>query len=184
MIRTVDDLLRRESFFTSPDKSHYGCFLPRGNPSYHGKRINPTEFKSSDPPYCATLLVGFNVGPKPKWKMNHLITAVNSYLRQKDLPLDASYGYQKGVFTHSSDKGEHVVTENSARITILRLPYSNWMKLPVKPPIFQNFCFQLAEYLCDKLIQKIIIVTISKGGEDIETRGMTGFKPLPKDLWK
>jgi hypothetical protein len=158
--------------YESPDGSKKGQFTPTGGIEVSGKCINPTDWRSKSAPYQARLLVGFNVGKEARWKMDNVVSLVREFLHKKGMPEDSSFVYQRGVYTHKEGEKEEVITEEGAQVIILKFPYSNWDKLNRRE--FAKFAYRLGEHLADELLQRSVVVEISKGGDVIETKGMLG----------
>jgi len=167
------------SVYSSPDGRARGSFVPRGNPVMAGKRINPADWESAEPPYAARFLIGFNVGKTPRWTMKDLVSRTKLFLKHHRLPEDSSYVHQAGVYTHASKRAEEVVTERGAQLIVLKFPFSEWDQLTDKQ--FETLMMALAEWLCDELIQKQIILVMSRGGIETRTYGMSGNKPYPEE---
>lgn len=178
--------------FASPDGSRKGAFHPRSNPKLHGKRPNPqnwplpVEDERSPENKCAMgkLLIGFNVGRVPTWRVEDIVKLIRAHLRRHRLPEDSSFISQTGVYTHkeeNSKKKPETIQENGCQVAIVKFPYSSWDKLSDED--FIRYCKSLAEELCDELTQKEIIVTVIKGGVEIVTCGISGVVPLPEDLF-
>lgn len=167
MKRSCSEFFDLPSVWANPGKGSKGVFRPQG--PVQGVRRNPPAWKSTTAPEAATFLVGFNVGHDAKWSMPDLIHLVKSFLKERGFPQDSSFVYQKGVYTHRQPE-LGTVTEDGARLIILKFPESDWDKIDEKQ--FQELMKTLAEEIADKLDQDEVIVIFSAGGIDKVTYGV------------
>lgn len=132
-------------------------FMP--NPrteEWHGARRNPLDDFSGDN-YAARLFVGFNVGAKPRWKLDDLMGHVREIRREQRERPDVTYITTRGVFTHKSGK---VIEEDGAQIIIFAIDE--------EPDEFIRNMGDLAEQLVQALDQEEVFLEIQKNGVQIK----------------
>lgn len=146
------------------------CAYKAGEHLYSTTRKNPPSWRDKGPTYSATLYVGFSVytgkgAAKPTWTMSDLVKLVKKVRREQVTHPDATFLYQRGVYTHEKDK--YVVTENGGQVILLNVP-------PVKRKFneFRRHVIRLAEIIARKFQQESVIVAIEKDGILIETVGV------------
>ena len=150
-----------------------GAFRPYGKLQYHGnpeqlfrelRQQNPAQ-RSRRVSAGARIIVGFNVGKKPRWSMDDLIKIVREVrIRQVGQP-DATFVAQTGMYTHhgvTAKKGV-VVTEDGAQVLIKNLPHLN-----TDESEFQEQMIELTEIIATKLKQEIVIVDYQERGISVE----------------
>lgn len=145
-----------------------GFFNPNGKMTFVGRNVdyfeNPPAWSSRSPIYAARIFVGFNVGPRPRWSMTDVVRIVKRIRRAQVGSPDATFLYQRGLYTSKRD--ESVVDEKGAQIIILNLSGA-------PPRLFRQQMIDLGEEIATKLRQEEVIVEIQKGGISKETIGVT-----------
>lgn len=150
-----------------------GMFRPQGKLQYHGDtdqlfreigHTNPAS-RSRKVSAGARIIVGFNVGKKPRWTMADLVSVVRKVrIRQVGQP-DATFVAQTGMYTHqglTAKKGV-VVTEKGGQVLIKNLPH-----LKTGEAEFKAQMIELAEEICRALKQEIVIVDYQERGLSVE----------------
>lgn len=144
-------------------------FTPIEAPKRGRKRNPPHEIWSSDSTLSARLIVGFNVGKNPYWKLEDLVTLVRDK-RISDGHPSASFIPQRGVYQHDEIDGHrHIVTEDGAQITII-CDYSDDVAAFTKEMI------DLGGYIAKMMRQESVIVEIQHNGTTLATYGV-GWEP-------
>jgi len=107
--------------YESPDGRKIGLFNPSGRVAWSGPIPNEAELWTPKL-YSARIFLGFNVGRKPTWKMGDVTEWVKRNRRAQGVAPNASFIYQKGIWTHTKgpDRGKSV-TEKSTQIVLLNL---------------------------------------------------------------
>jgi len=145
-----------------------GSFEPNGRMTLEGRHDdfeeNPAGWTSRQPIYAARIFVGFNVGPKPRWSMSDVVKIVKRIRKEQVGSPDATFLYQRGLYTSRRDAS--VVDETGAQIIILNLAGAGVRE-------FRAQMIALAEEIATKLRQEEVIVEIQRGGLSKETIGVT-----------
>ena len=102
----------------------------------------------------ARLFVGLNVGQKPMYKVDDVVTETRDFRLARKQPADASFIAQKGVYT---DRAGDLVTENSVQIIVFASPDTSL-------PDFREQMTELAKHLRRKFDQDSIIVELQDRG--------------------
>lgn len=156
----------REVRWGSPDGKTRGHFKPNGKPRVlASSRLLTPNWRSKDAPWAARLLVGFNVGEIPTYEMEDLIALVRRVREKQGAPLDSSFVYQKGIYTHHDGHG--VVTEDGAQVIILNLDPGTSRE------VFEAQMIELANVIVGEMGQETVIVEMQRGGVVQETIGVT-----------
>ena len=161
----------RQFVYHTPDRE--SVFTPIGidAPKRGRKRNPPLERWSADSTLSALLIVGFNVGLQPYWKLEDLVTLVRDK-RVKDGHPSVSFVSQRGVYQHESIDGNGpIVTEDGAQVMII-CDYSDDVAA------FTKEMTDLGAYIAMKMKQESVIVVIQHNGETLATYGM-GWEPDP-----
>jgi hypothetical protein len=155
-----------------PKTGPTGSFRPNGPMRFikldGGPSPNPIGWNALGPStVSARLFVGFNVGKKPTWSIDDLVTLVRqTRQRQKRRP-DASFVAQKGIYSHTK-KGKRpvVVEEDGAQVLIINLPGESAAK-------FRANMVALAERIVKEFQQAEVVLELQRGGLVEETMGIT-----------
>lgn len=142
-----------------------GTFRPNGTVQLVGARTaieNPAAWSSDEPLQAARLFVGFNVGAKPRWKLDDLVRVVKRARKAQGHAPDASFLVQKGIYTRKS--GE-TVTEDGAQVVVLNTEGD-------AQPAFQREMVELAEAIATTLKQEEVILELQRGGVVQRTFGV------------
>lgn len=124
--------------------------------------------------YAARLFVGFNVGAKPKWKLDDLVELVQRERAQHEVapadspgdtqhvPPDATFFATRGLFTHDEDDEDpklagKTIREHGAQVVILSI-------FGEKKKQFRENMFALAETIAREMQQASVIVEFQRQG--------------------
>jgi hypothetical protein len=149
--------------WASPDGRSNGKFVPNGRVRVGRNFVTP-NWRSSEQMFSARIFVGFNVGHDAVYSMDDIIPIVKEVRIKQGIAPDASFVYQKGMYTHMDGSG--TVTEEGAQIILLNLSGASQEE-------FTNQMIQLANVLRDRLQQEAVIVEIQQGGMVKEVIGVT-----------
>lgn len=150
----------------APDGNYRWDFKPNGRPGVlRGSRLLTPNWKTTEVPWAARLFVGFNVGHEAVYDMEDLITLVKAVRKRQGVPMDSTFIYQKGVYTHEDDHG--VVTEDGAQVIILNLDPGT------SKEVFEAQMIELANVIVDEMQQETVIVEMQQGGIVREIIGVT-----------
>lgn len=145
-----------------------GSFRPNGELTVEARGSNflenPTGWSTRQPMYAARIFVGFNVGQRPRWKMDDAVRIVKRVRKAQVGAPDATFLYQRGLYTSTQDKS--LVDEKGAQIILLNLAGASAKE-------FRAQMIELGEELATVLKQESVIVEIQKGGVSKETIGIT-----------
>lgn len=137
-------------------------FIPRGRLVYWGGKPTRATRGDAEIPVKgvatleAAIVVGFNVGGKPRWSMRDAVRVVLAAKRAAGLSADSTFQSQWGYYqpdTHSKTIGER-----GTRVILL----NSYDLLPEKR--FVAHVRTVAQALRVKLRQEEVIVTITKNG--------------------
>lgn len=150
-----------------------GHFRPNGRPQVvtideDAARPNPSTWQATGPQtMAARLFVGFNVGDKPTWKMQHLIDVVRRVRSKQRQREDASFVAQKGIYTHQHEgrRKPHVIEEEGAQVVLIRMP-------PETERAFRKHAIELAERIAGTMEQAEVVLEIQRGGLVQEVMGV------------
>jgi hypothetical protein len=147
-------------FRNNPVRTRAGTFYPEGTFSVHSvadrtkTRLNPLlDSNIITETWAGRLLVGLSVRKKARYTRFDLVRNVRSYLKKKRVPQDSSFVSQEGVYTYRDGS---IVREKSAQVIIINT-YTDLKS-------FKLLIEGLAEYLCIKLEQEMIVVEIQRNG--------------------
>lgn len=147
-----------------------GSFTPAGRLHYSDReatrRYNPVGWDSGPVKWAARIFVGFNVGKRPVWSMEHVVALTRDIRRKQGMKEDSSFVYQKGVYEHEDPK-HGVVQEESAQIVFLNLYEST-----ETPLYFCTHMLLLAEELRLRLQQESVILEFVVDGIPHRTIGL------------
>jgi len=160
-------------------KGNTGSFEPKGTLWISGDgenaealAPNPRGWRSSKPLWSARILVGFNVGGKPKWKMDDVVKIVRSVRVEQVGNPGASFLYQKGLYSSEARIADpsdpRIVSEDGAQIVILNLE-----SFGTSAKAFEQQMVELAETLAEKLRQDEVILEMQRSGISKSTSGIT-----------
>ena len=138
-------------------------FRPSGPLRRAGPIPNPKQ-RIEEIRYAARLLVGFNVGAKPRWRMSQLVAFVKKYRIERDEDPSATFFYTKGIYRGSGG----VVDEDGAQIVVL--DFSG------KPKRFIKQMRKLGMAIVRKFKQEEVIVQIQRDGGHYRA-----WKMIPKE---
>lgn len=99
-----------------------GSFRPNGKTITVnvGRRARRNPFDDlGEGMLSARLIVGFNVGERPTWKLKDLVEFVKKDRLKRKADPSATFLAQRGVYRHQD--GERVVSEDGAQVFILNL---------------------------------------------------------------
>lgn len=149
----------------APDGSYRWDFRPNGRPAVRkNSRLLTPNWRTTEAPWAARLFVGFSVGDKPVYDMDDLITVVKAVRQRQGAPLDSTFVYQRGVYTHESDN--QVVTEDGAQVILLNLDGTS-------KDVFEAQMIELANIIVDEMQQEAVIIEMQQGGVVREIIGVT-----------
>lgn len=143
----------------SPEGASPWSFRPNGKVTSSSRRnpvLNANGWSSEDAVWAARIFVGFNVGEEPRYTMDDLVEIVRRVRREQIGKADATFLYQRGIYTHSSDGKE--VTEDGAQAILLNLDPS------IGPKQFEAQMKELATTIADEMQQELVIVEIQRNG--------------------
>jgi len=159
----------RQFSYRSPDGRHRGVFRPNGPIRHTGRRRNSLEERINNT-HSARIFLGFNAGAKPKWTMKDVTEwtkkrrmaqiAGKSRGKEKHAAPDASFIYQKGIWTHTKPgpDGGMVVTENSMQIVFLNVGPAE------KAGTFKHTILDLAQDMVRHFEQDAVFVDFQLNG--------------------
>jgi len=158
--------------FSWGHKGDVGRFSPNGKLHRHGEADlvhNGRNWKASKPLYAARLIVGFNVGSKPLWKMDDVVRIVRRVRKKQVGDPAATFVLQRGIYSHTAlvDGKKLIVDEQGAQIFIVNIP-----DFETKVRDFQAQMEELAEVLATDLRQEAVILEIQRGGMTVTTISM------------
>lgn len=144
-------------------------FTPIEAPKRGRKRNPPHELWHADSTLSARLIVGFNVGHNPYWRLEDLVTLVRDE-RIRDGHPSASFVPQRGVYQHEAVDGHgEIVTEDGAQVTII-CDYTSDVDA------FTEEMIDLGGYIAKMMRQESVIVEIQHNGTTLGTYGV-GWEP-------
>jgi len=158
--------------FSWGHKGDIGWFSPNGKLYPHGEAPlvhNGKNWRATKPLYAARLIVGFNVGSKPRWKMDDVVRIVRRERKKQVGDPAATFVLQRGIYSHTVNvEGKRlVVDEQGAQIFIVNIPD---FETTVRE--FQRQMEDLAETLATDLRQEAVILEIQRGGLTVTTISM------------
>lgn len=162
--------IRKRATWKAPD-GRGGSFTPnRESPKLAYKQhpyLTPNSWDSEADVWAARIFVGFSVGQRPKYNIDDLIRIVKRVRRAQTGNPDASFVYQKGVYTHKEGplKGQSV-TEDGAQAVLLNLDPD------VSTRQFYEDVIELAQIIREELEQEEVIVDVQKNGITVRTIGI------------
>ncbi len=138
-----------------------GTFRPTGKLVQVGDYPpNPLTDRKRKPLWAARLLVGLNVGKKPKWTIKDIIPVVREIRLAQVGDAGASVLLQYGIYTWFDKKGERQTTdEKSAQVIII-----NFSHLGVAPKTFEGQMVELGEQLARRFKQQVIPIEMQRNG--------------------
>ena len=154
----------RQTSWGSPDGKSRGTFKPNGRPTVRTRNNLKPNWRSSEPMWAARILVGFSVGHEPVYNMDDLIRIVRRVRDKQGIPPDASFVYQKGMYTHTDGSG--TVTEEGAQVVLLNLTGESREK-------FTEQMIELGNVIREEMQQEAVIIEIQRGGVVQEVIGVT-----------
>jgi hypothetical protein len=113
---------------------------------------------------AARIFVGFSVGHDAVYSMDDVIPLVKRVRMKQGVPPDASFLYQRGMYTHADGSG--TVTEDGAQIVLLNLSGASQEE-------FTNQMIELANVIREELQQESVIIEIQSKGIVQEVIGVT-----------
>lgn len=137
---------------------HWGFFYPQGKLTVID---NPPIWKEARP-WAARLIVGFNVGRRPRWKLADLLPIVKRVRTRQSGDPAATFLAQKGIYKHA--RSGLVVTENGAQVFIIAHRTT--------PAIFRRQMIALAETIARELRQAEVVLELQHGGITREVMGI------------
>ena len=159
--------------FSWGHKGDVGWFQPNGLLEVNGRsedlKANKELWSAGKPLYAARLFVGFNVGSKPRWKLDDVVRIVRRVRKKQVGDPSSSFVLQRGIYAHTERVGgkQLIVDEKGAQIILVNTP-----ELETSPRDFQNQMTELAEILATELKQEAVIVEIQQGGVTKKTISM------------
>lgn len=142
-----------------------GSFRPYGDLYFVGALRNPRIWQSPGG-LAARIIVGFNVGDKPKWELKDVIPIVKRVRKEQGYPPNSTFVLQEGLYQHREpEKG--VVQEKGTQVIII----DEW---GTPPEQFDREMVELAETLARELQQKEVILEIQERGI---TQSVSGVAP-------
>lgn len=159
--------------FSWGHKGDVGWFQPNGKLVVNGRAADltqNTELWSADKAlYAARLFVGFNVGAKPRWKLDDVVRIVRRVRKKQVGDPSSSFVLQRGIYAHTERVGgkQLIVDEKGAQIIIV-----NTIEMGSTSAEFQRQMTELAEILATELRQEAVIVEIQHGGVTKKTIAM------------
>ena len=129
-------------------------FRPEG-PYYFGEgeyHENPIEDYGEGGVRAARLIIGLNVGRKPKWTPKQVMEKVYKWRKAKGLPGSMTVIAQLGIY---EDTKNRKISERSVQVILLDLGGDEK---------FVENVLKMAEEFCTSLKQEQIIVEIQKSG--------------------
>ena len=152
--------------FTYRNSKGGGSFVPEAGAKLYVVGQNPESWRSTGADtLAARLLVGFNVGIHPTWKLDDVVRIVKRVRRKKP---GASFVLQRGLYRHRRKiKGKRrLVEEDGVQLIIVDLwatPQQRWEAQTIS----------LAETLARELKQEEVVVEIQRGGVTQNVIGVT-----------
>lgn len=144
-----------------------GSFRPNGKLQIVGNRknleANPAAWESEEGTLAARLFVGFNVGDKPTYTVDDLVSIVRGVRERQFRSPDSSFLVQKGIYT--SRKTGDVVEEDGAQVIILNLYGASAKE-------FTAEMAELAEAIVHAFHQEEVVVEIQQSGITKKTFGV------------
>ncbi len=145
-----------------------GSFRPLGAPVYVperaslGEALEAVEWRSRET-LAARLFVGFSVGSVPTYSLQDLIDIVRE-ARERDTPDDpsASFIAQRGIYRY---RAGDVVEEDGGQVIVI-----DTQGLP--PERFEAQVVGLAEEICRRMRQELVVVELQKNGLVVQTLGV------------
>lgn len=103
-------------------------FRPTHGMYYSGAepvRVNPMSDDIAGA-LAARIVVGFNVGKQPKWKIGDLVALVRETRQAQGVPPDATFYTQEGLFTHPDNDPDpdlrgQTIHEHGAQVVVLNV---------------------------------------------------------------
>jgi hypothetical protein len=159
--------------FSWGHRGDIGWFSPNGKLYVHGEeeRLTPNvkNWSAKKALYAARIIVGFNVGRKPRWTMDDVVRIVRRVRKQQVGDPASTFVLQRGIYTHTeTEDGERLtVDEKGAQIFLLNTP-----ELGTSVTVFKKQMEDLAEILATDLRQEAVILEIQRGGRTLVTISM------------
>lgn len=159
--------------FSWGHKGEYGWFHPNGKLEVNGRAASFTEnselWSAAKALYAARIFVGFNVGSKPRWKLDDVVRIVRRVRKRQVGDPSSSFVLQRGIYAHAEtvDGKRLVVDEKGAQVIIVNTP-----EMGSTTREFQQQMADLAEELATALKQESVILEIQRGGLTLKTIGM------------
>lgn len=149
----------------TPKGRSSGFFRPNGpliRVDPKGVVPNPPTWTSEDPMQAARLFVGFNVGNKPTYKLEQLVSLVRSVRKKQEAKPDSTFLAQQGIYTGKDGTSVH---EDGAQVIIL-----NTDGIPATD--FRGQMIELAETIAERFRQEEVILEMQRGGMSELTMGV------------
>lgn len=128
--------------------------------------LTPNSWDEAGDVWAARIFVGFSVGERPVYNIDDLIRIVKRVRRKQTGSPDATFIFQKGVYTHQEGplKGQSV-TEDGAQAVLLNLDGTSVRR-------FYADIIELAEIIREEMQQEMVIVDVQKNGISVRTLGI------------
>ncbi len=126
--------------------------------------LDATRRWTSADTLSARIIVGFNVGDRPRWSIDDLIPLVQEIRMEQTGDPSASFLAQRGIYQHS-DPRRGVVTEDSAQIIIIDTH-------GLSEGVFEEQMIELAGDIAERLKQEEVIVEIQRNGVTQRVHGI------------
>lgn len=138
-----------------------GSFAPsrKHKPNFAYKKhsyLTPNNWESEDN-WAARLFVGFSVDDVPTYDIEDLISIVKRVRQEQVGKPDASFLYQRGIYSHK-EAGGKVVTEDGAQVILIKLDPDT------TPRQFERQIVDLADEIRESFQQEEVIVEIQNNG--------------------
>jgi hypothetical protein len=119
---------------------------------------NPLKSRQPVTPLTARMFVGLSVGRQPRWSVDTVVSIVRRVRRAQRAPADASFLFQKGLYTYKRGEGKgRVVEEDSVQVVVLNFGAE-------KQATFEKRMIALAETLARELEQETVYIELQKSG--------------------
>jgi hypothetical protein len=146
-------------FDNRPAQFPNGTFRPTGRLVQVGSYPpNPLKDRKRKPLWSARLLVGLNVGKKPKWTIEDIIPVVQEVRLAQVGDAGASLLLQYGIYTWTDEKGRRQTTdEKSAQVIVI-----NYVGVAEKK--FEQQMVELGEELARRFKQQVVPIEVQRNG--------------------
>jgi hypothetical protein len=178
--RTKHQLITGSTAFRAPNGKR-STFRPYGPVRDRRGRVpNPVAWEAVDQD-AARLFVGLNVNNTPTHTVEKVIDLVEMFQKRIGRAPDSSFVVQRGLFTQNEEDSDgkvidkRLVREDSVQVIIIDMADNRINPRPSNDTLsfpFASEMIALAEFLCERLDQKEVILELQRGGRVIRTFGV------------